>query len=249
MQCHVENDFPNLGSFGVERIPDDGVVELTCDRGHHTFILIQQAKYEILSELAVTALCDGYYREAVASFASALERLYEHYVDLVCCAESVNRTAFVEAWKPLRKRSERQLGAFAILYLLETGKAFSLLAEKHVNFRNDVIHAGMIPDRDKAVGYGQAVGDCAAPLIALIHSARYQEARHSLISQALREKSQRALAAGARHSTQSLATPFGFDGSAASFDLQAILAERAKRPDMDKTVTEAHTLARLLAGS
>ena len=55
MQCQVENGIPNFASLGVQRIPDDGVIELTCDRGHHTFMLIQQAKFEILSELAVTA--------------------------------------------------------------------------------------------------------------------------------------------------------------------------------------------------
>lgn len=179
MQCQAENGIPNFSSFGIERIPDDGVIELTCDRGHHTFMLIQQAKYEILSELAVTALCDGYYREAVASFASALERLYEHYVAVVCRARGTDHAAFAAAWKPLRKASERQLGAFSMLYLVETGEAFSLLADKHVSFRNNVIHAGLIPDRNETVVYGQAVGDCAAPLIALLHSARYDNARWS----------------------------------------------------------------------
>jgi len=249
MQCQVENGAPNLGSFGMERIPDDGVIEVICDRGHHTFILIQQAKYEILSELAVTALCDGYYREAVASFASALERLYEHYVDVVCRARGIDRAAFTAAWKPLRKASERQLGAFTVLYLIENGEAFPLLADKHVSFRNNVIHGGMIPDRNQAVAYGQAVSDCAAPLIALLHSARYKEARQSIIFDNLREKSQRALEAGVRHSTQSMHTPFSYNGSSVGFDLEAVLVERAKRPNIDDTVTASHALARLLAGT
>ena len=247
MQCQVENGIPNFGSLGIERIPDDGVIELTCDRGHHTWMLLQQAKYEILSEVAVTALCDGYYREAVGSFASALERLYEHYIDVVCRARNIGREAFAAAWKPLRKYSERQLGAFSMLYLIETGQPFSLLAEKHVTFRNEVVHAGVIPDRKQAVVYGQAVGDCAAPLIAELHSARYAEIQQNLIKERLRERSERARRVGAPHSTQFLATPFSFNGSSTGFDLESLLTERGKRPDMAKAVAESHAFARTLA--
>jgi len=247
MQCQVENGIPNFSSLGIERIPDDGVIELTCDRGHHTWMLMQQAKYEILSELAVTALCDGYYREAVGSFASALERLYEHYIDVVCRARSIDREAFATAWKPLRKHSERQLGAFCMLYLIETGQPFSLLPEKQVAFRNEVIHAGVIPDRKQAVVYGQAVGDCAAPLIAELHSARYAEVQRNLIVERLRERSERARGVGALHSTQSLVTPFSFNGPSTGFDLESLLAERATLPDMAKAVAESHAFARTLA--
>ena len=246
MQCQVEKGIPNFSSLRVERIPDDGVIELNCDRGHRTFTIIQQAKYEILSELAVTALCDGYYREAVASFASALERLYEHYVAVVCRARGINDSEVVAAWKPLRKLSERQFGAFAILYLIENGEAFKLLPDKHMSFRNDVIHGGMIPDRTQALTYGQAVGDCAAPLILLINSGRYKDARQSLIFDSLREKSKRALQAGVRHSTLSIATPFGFGNSSIGFNLEALLVERTKRPDMESAVAESHALARLI---
>lgn len=247
MQCQVENGIPNFSSLGIARIPDDGVIELTCDRGHHTFMLIQQARYEILSELAVTALCDGYYREAVASFASALERLYEHYVDVVCRSRGIDRGAFVAAWKPLRRSSERQFGAFAMLHLIETGQPALPLADKHVSFRNDVIHAGIIPDRKEAVAYGQAVGDRAAPLIVALHSARYSQAQRSLIVERLRERSERARAIGTRYSTQSMATPFSFNASTTAFDLESLLAEREKRPDMTTAVAESHARARTLA--
>jgi len=246
MQCQVENGIPNFASLGVARIPDDGVIEFTCDRGHRTFTIMQEAKYEILSELAVTALCDGYYREAVASFASALERLYEYYVDVVCRHHKIDPAAFAAAWKPLRKASERQLGAFSILYLTETGSAFPLLADKHIKFRNDVIHAGIIPTLDEAVTYGQAVGDCAAPLIALLHSERYEETRRAAVFDGLRTRSTKTRKTGARHSTQSITTPFSFSPTSTGFDLEAVLKERAKRPDMKQAVAESHALAALL---
>lgn len=247
MQCQVETGVPNFESLGIERIPDDGVIELTCNRGHHTYMLIQQTRYELLSELAITALCDGYYREAVASFASALERLYEHYIEVVSRSRGIARDVFVAAWKPLRKLSERQLGAFSMLYLVETGQPFLSLPEKHVSFRNEVIHAGIIPDRKRAIAYGQAVGNCAAPLIAALHTPRYSEVQKNLIVERLRERSEQARAVGASYSTQYIVTPFSFNDSSTGFDLESLLAERAKRPDMAKAVAESHAFAQTLA--
>lgn len=246
MQCQVDRGVPNFGSLGLTRIPDDGVIEVSCDEGHLTYILIQQAKYEILSELAVAALHDGYYREAVTSFASALERLYEYYVDVACRARSIDRQEFLSTWRSLSKASERQLGAFSIVHLIETGKPAPLLPDKQVSFRNKVIHAGMIPDRDQAISYGQAVGDCAWPLIASLHSERYEVARRNYVFDSLRERSKRAEDAGVLSSTQSIATPFAFNSAAGKFDLAAVLVERAARPAFDEAVTQSHALARLI---
>ncbi|MFT4090354.1 MAG: hypothetical protein QM645_06450 [Asticcacaulis sp.] len=246
MQCLVENGLPDFSSLRFERIPDDGVIEFICDRGHHTFTIIQEAKFEILSELAVTALCDGYYREAVASFASALERLYEFYIDVVRRARGIEQDVFDKAWKPLRKSSERQLGAFMALYLMENNEAFLLLDDKHVGFRNEVIHQGKIPDRAEAIAYGQAVANCASPLITLINSARYEKVLRELIFDSIWERSQRARAIGARHSTQSMVTPFRHNPDSLEINLEAILDERAKRPDMDQAVKESHALGKLI---
>jgi hypothetical protein len=219
---------------------------MTCDNGHQTFTIIQQVKYEILSELAVSSICDGYYRESVASFASALERLYEHFVEVACRARCIGNEEFSAAWKPLRKSSERQLGSFAILHLVETGRPAALLANKHVSFRNSVIHAGVIPDRSQAVAYGQAVGECAEPIIALLRTERYQEAQRCLIFDSLRERARKAQSLGARHSTLSMSTPFSFVDGAKPFDLEKLLIERANRPSMDEAVAQSHALARLI---
>lgn len=247
MQCQIENGVPNFGSTRLERIPDDGVIELVCDRGHRTFTIIQQAKYEILSELAVVALHDGYYREAVASFASSLERIYEYYIDLICRHRGIVRAEFESAWKPLQKLSERQFGAFLMLYLLENGKPFQPLHQKHTEFRNKVIHTGKIPSRAEAIGYGQAVGECALPLISLINSEKYFSSRQELTFESLFEKSQKARKAGVRSSTLAMPTPFGFSPPSDVFNLEGLLQERAKRPDMTQAVKECHALSRLLA--
>ena len=185
MQCQLEGGIPNFASLGIQRIPDDGVIELTCNQGHHTFLLIQQAKFEILSELAVTALYDGYYRDAISSFASALERLFEFYIDIVCRTDGISRKDFVKAWKPLRKLSERQIGALALVYLVENQTPFDFLPDKHIAFRNDVIYNGKFPDRAESIMFGQAVADCALPLLVALHSDRYSEARHQSMFEGL----------------------------------------------------------------
>lgn len=52
---------------------DTSVYNLTCDNGHKTVSIVTNPKYEILVELALDAIVDGYYREAVTTFQAALE--------------------------------------------------------------------------------------------------------------------------------------------------------------------------------
>lgn len=248
MQCLVDDGLPNFSSLKLERIPDDGVIDLQCERGHHTFVVLQEAKFEILAEIAVTALGDGYYREAVASFAASLERLYEFYVQIVCRTHSIDRAAFEATWKRLKKQSERQLGAFCALYLLEAGEAPVLLPDRQVAFRNEVIHQGRIPSREEAVTYGQAVADCVATLLGILNSPRYAEAARDNLVDRLRQRAGRARKAGARSSTASIDTPFMLGRPAGRIDIEAILAERAARPDIAEAVRQSHALGRLIDG-
>jgi hypothetical protein len=55
----------------------------------------------------------------------------------------------------MAKQSERQLGAFFLLRLLE-GKPTNW-EEKRSSFRNNVIHQGYIPSSEEAIDYGQYI--------------------------------------------------------------------------------------------
>lgn len=68
-----------------------------------------------------------------------------------------------ETWKPISKHSERQLGAFIIIHAQAFGQPPLLMKSNNVEFRNDVIHQGKIPNRHEAVNYGQAVLDVLRP--------------------------------------------------------------------------------------
>ena len=94
MQCQAENGIPNFSSTTMVRIPDDGVIVATCDRGHRTITIIQQTKFKILSDMAIKAIADGYYRDAVASFAGALERLYEFFIRATCRKHAIDALTF-----------------------------------------------------------------------------------------------------------------------------------------------------------
>jgi hypothetical protein len=115
-------------AFGAE-LDDDGVVRMECPNGHRSFDIVQANKFELLFDFGVLAFRDGYYREAVTSFNVALERSQEHFV-----FEIVGRTpaaaGLEQSWKEVAKQSERQFGAFAFLYLLETNTSWLHIPQK-----------------------------------------------------------------------------------------------------------------------
>lgn len=55
---------------------DDGYYDVICDNGHEFIAVVQQMKFEILFDLGVMSLNDGYSREAVLNFVSSLERFF-----------------------------------------------------------------------------------------------------------------------------------------------------------------------------
>lgn len=156
MQCLIETGRPSPEMAAVP-LEDSGLYRMTCDRGHETVNCLQQMRFEVLVDLAANAIIDGYYREAVSSFASALERFHEFYVRLQCDRHKVDQANLEAAWKHVASQSERQLGAFVFLYLLEHKTPPPMLRPSDVEFRNAVIHKGKIPAREKAIEFGEQV--------------------------------------------------------------------------------------------
>jgi hypothetical protein len=147
-------------------VRDDGLYEFTCPRGHKNIISTIEMKFEVLFEIGVYAILDSYYREAVSSFTSALERLYEVYISVICIKHGVPIKVYSDAWKSVSNQSERQFGAFLFLYLREHGWMPPLLVNGEVEFRNAVIHKGRIPTKEEAVNYGDKVLKVISPIFA-----------------------------------------------------------------------------------
>ena len=138
-------------------LQEKGYIKFVCGAGHINFTMLQDPKFAFLFEIALNAIVDGYYREAVATFAAALERFYEYYATIASMKNKVPEVVFNEAWKELSKQSERQLGAYLLLYLqMNEGKAPSLSSDA-TNMRNRVVHQGLIPTKGEAIKFGNHV--------------------------------------------------------------------------------------------
>lgn len=142
----------------VEQIKDDGKYLVQCEAGHANEVILDNIKLELLFEMGANALIDGYYREAVSSFASSLERFYEFYWHVTMTHFDQDIKDISQTWKPISKLSERQIGAYSTAVLLLTGRPALLLnSNKEVLFRNNVIHNGYIPTKDEATLFGDVV--------------------------------------------------------------------------------------------
>lgn len=163
-------------------VRDEGVYEYICPKGHKTVYILQAQRFEVLSELAVSAILDGYYREAVANFTSSLERLFEFFIKVKLDSVGVSKEAVEEFWKKISSQSERQLGAFLFSYIDSFGESPKLLHQKQVEFRNAVIHKGKLPSRPEAIMYGQSVLD-VMHAIRLRMQQSYSESVHKLTAE------------------------------------------------------------------
>lgn len=95
---------------------------------------------------------------------------------------------FTKAWNPISKLSERQLGAFLFLYLLENKKPLEPLildAKPELDgrsrgdtptwsaFRNNVIHKGYIPPAIEVLEYGNLVYQFMYRLIGEVNCSEF----------------------------------------------------------------------------
>jgi hypothetical protein len=165
---------------------DDGLYEATCPKGHKSITILQQRKFEILFDIGIYAINDGYYREAISSFTASLERFNEFFIKIVCISKGVEQNEINDSWKEISVQSERQLGAFIFLYLLEYGNKPPLLSTDNVKFRNAVIHKGKIPSKKEAIDYGQVVFDVIKPTLEKLKE-RYRDIMDQYVLSQLEE--------------------------------------------------------------
>ncbi len=148
MECQKELGHPTFEPFIVPYY-DDRIAFVECSRGHKSAFIIQNPKFEVLLESGVNALTAGFTMEAAASFSAALERFYEFCVNVLSMHREMTRTTYDQMFKVMARQSERQLGAFLLLYALEFGTAYTPDC-KIIEFRNSVIHKGAIPNPEEA---------------------------------------------------------------------------------------------------
>lgn len=184
----IEQIFEDAYIHYTEKTPDNGVFFWACSQGHNVAHGSQQHKFELLSEIAIQAILDGYFRESVASFAACLEQLMAHYVDIICLHKGIKQESYDKTQKAVGSLSERQQGAFALTYLLETSEPPPCLQDKWIKFRNAVIHKGKIPSRVEAIDFAQAVADIAFKIIDCLNVENYRKATNRRARERLDER-------------------------------------------------------------
>lgn len=114
--------------------------------------------------MALEDLLNCNFRGAFFNFASAEERFFEFFIEVICIKHNITLEAFNATWKIINNLSERQYGAFCFLYLLEFGLPPIDIASQKINkkqtikeLRNKVIHQGYKPTEKEAKDYGNAV--------------------------------------------------------------------------------------------
>lgn len=141
-----------------EQVNNDGIYEVNCAKGHKSKTIIDNINFEILFEYGLNAINDGYYREAVSSITSAMERYFEFFIKTILRNSTTDFDSISKVWKKVSSQSERQLGAYIMLYFQAFGREPLLLNQnKEVPFRNSVIHKGYIPTKQEAIDYGNSV--------------------------------------------------------------------------------------------
>lgn len=204
MTCAFErggDSFPPYPKY-VE-LRDDGRYEFICEQGHKTITVMQEQKFEVLFDLGAYAILDGYYREAVASFTSSLERFYEFFVKAYLFESGLNKEIFDKAWKNVSQQSERQLGAFIFMYCRAFYDSPELLHQNQIKFRNDVVHKGKIPTRDEAIAYGESVLNVIRPIIMRVKKEFTKGVQNTVITHLMENRKENE---GQQVGTMSIAT-------------------------------------------
>lgn len=182
MKCLQEFGRPS-GEFARVEFKDDGCYEITCSSGHTVVTVLQQQKFEVLFDIGAHAILDGYYREAVSSFTSSLERFYEFSTRVLLEKFTGSDDLFQVIWKTVSSQSERQLGAFIFLWAAHFKESASLLPQSMITFRNEVIHKGKIPSKDEAIKYGNSVLAVLRPKLKLLQENFPDQVRSSVSRQ------------------------------------------------------------------
>ncbi len=118
---------------------------------HCSIQCISNQKFELLFESGFRAYQDKYYREAISSFTTSIERFYEYCIRVLLQGNDGKKTERI--WKEISRQSERQLGAFIILYFDKIKSKPKLLEQKMVELRNKVVHKGYYPTKDETLNF------------------------------------------------------------------------------------------------
>lgn len=86
-----------------------------------------------------------------------MERYFEFFIKTILRTSQSDFNQIDKIWNKISNQSERQLGAYIVLYSDKFVEVPLLLDNKEVGFRNKVIHKGKIPTELEAIDFGNKV--------------------------------------------------------------------------------------------
>jgi hypothetical protein len=167
--CAYENK--NLVITATITISEDDLYHFKCEKGHDNLVELQVFKFELLFESGLCAIKDKYFMESVLSVTAALERFFEFFIKIILRSKNLTEEVVNSSLKPMAKQSERQFGAFLALYINTFSESPKILNPKLVEFRNNVVHKGYLPNESEAIAYAEEVYNTikASYLLVLLH--------------------------------------------------------------------------------
>lgn len=160
--CKKETETTVSFQLSSIELSNDNIYTLICENGHSTNISLQQHKFEVLFDVGMWALLDGYPDAAISRFSVALERFYEFCVCVFLYIQGLDFESIKVFLRSISNSSEKESGAFLMFYDIEKFKHPEInflkpLSQDRIAFRNKVIHKGYIPSISEAEEYGEWV--------------------------------------------------------------------------------------------
>jgi hypothetical protein len=176
MCSECEKQRNGYGQFTAYVSPNnEGIYNVKCPNGHPFSVDILLHQFQVLFENGIHALSNGYYVESFVSFVTSYERFIEYFLNVVLKSNGVSRTEFDTTWKELAKQSERQVGAFYLVYLQEFREKPNQLNNKNRELRNSTIHKGYLPSKEDCIKFGDNVLEFIRPIIELLKNDKKYE--------------------------------------------------------------------------
>jgi hypothetical protein len=149
---------PILPSVFLDLRPDsDGRCMSECSRGHKQIVALRQQRFELLFELAAYSIRDGHYRQSVSSCSASLDAFYEFFLRSMAYQNGIKKERFDAAWKLLGISRQNRLEAYLLNYRNLCARPPVLLTAAQNDWKDSVMHQGLLPTREECVSFGQAV--------------------------------------------------------------------------------------------
>jgi hypothetical protein len=130
---------------------------VTCPNGHSFEMNILIDQFSLLFDNGLYALYNKFYIEAFTSFVMSYERFLEYCIKVILYSNDSYSENYDDVWKKIASQSERQLGAFILLYYNKFKLIPTLLSDANTKLRNKVIHKGYIPSENECLKFGNSI--------------------------------------------------------------------------------------------